>query len=259
MEEGCSAKKKSCRRSSFTPGRSLFTHISKVALSQDIDATLPAELRLADLTKKCVTYTLDVLAKEISSFNKDIQDEVETQMITEINSLTNENTFYDLCHKQRYTENPENVEINKTVAQFESVIKKLNNESKLWEDLKIKTKKMVEESEVKDVKKMIMYDGFPHQILNNAESYMPTTQTDHNSIRKTCLESLLRANTSINSLEITHRLLSNAAMEVHSQLTDLQSNFIKYPTENTLTPRGLLTRMPIVKLDDTGPDNTFQS
>lgn len=258
-------KKKSCRRSSFTPGRTLFPKVAKVALYQDIDLSLPAELRLAELTKKCVMYSLDVLSKEMSSFNDhDIREEVETSLITKINSLTNENAFYDLCHKKRYTENPANKEVNNTLAHFEMIMKKLNKESNLWEKLKNKTKKMVEDSELKDVKKMIMFEDLPEQILNSSASYMPDTKVDHNSIRKACLESLLQANCSMNALQITHNLLSDTAKKLHSQLVDTQSNLIKH--ENTdvritanETPRRLLRQMPVGSPGNTDEKIVHQS
>ncbi|XP_014774557.1 uncharacterized protein LOC106872179 [Octopus bimaculoides] len=243
--------KKKARRSSFTPGRAKQFQDNKLDITCDIKGSLSTDLQLSELAKKCMKHAFNILKNEIPTLeNSNICDEVEAALLKKINAMTEENVFHKLYHKERCSLNPLSKQLDSTINEYKSHINTVEEESRCWDELKHKTRKMVTDAELRDVIKLKNYKDLPEAVLETSENYLPAVEFERKKIQETINQSLKTADISVNYLQTVSSILQESAKTVHSQAEALQLLYAKneskmLPNSMKDTPHKLLQRIPV--------------
>ncbi|XP_046333127.1 uncharacterized protein LOC124115983 [Haliotis rufescens] len=133
-------KTKTKRRSSFTANRvSLLSRDVSSAkdLHRMVEKELSKEDRLAKLTRLCLQYTVDTLAKEFKGedwFDK-FRVSAEEGGSEVISRLQDEDLFEHACSRKQQLPNPLNEDFNANIAAIEHNMNRLEEESVRWDAL----------------------------------------------------------------------------------------------------------------------------
>ncbi|GAB1602336.1 uncharacterized protein LOC115230613 [Argonauta hians] len=241
-------QKKKKRRSSFTPGRAKQFQNDNFGITCEIKADLSPDLKLAELVKTCCKHAFDILQEEISPLQNLNMTSIESDVLSEIDAMTDENVFYDLYHKQSCPLNPLSQQLDSTISKYKSFINNLGDESTCWDEMKQKTRKMASDAELQNVKKLKNYEDLPEAVLNASEKYLPSIEFDLTQCQEIVNQSLMNADVAVDYFKNACNILQVSAKDVQLQAEALQLLYAKneYSTLTSSmqdTPRKLLSRV----------------
>lgn len=234
------------RRSSFSAGRLKLQQSGVFGgdLHQSIDMNRLQEERLALLTKACLQYALEKAEEEITDIEDfpSLRKELEEAGLRRIAEMEQTGDFKKASENRSCLPNPVNLEMDQTIIEMETRIKRLEEMMVTWEEY---IKKLDEETEEFQKKSRIISEAeIPPHICRLSEQYM-APKLDYTAMVSDLDTDMMASKFHINKYCLTTKALLQAT-QTATHLLDrrIQRDAEKFRGTTSLeTPRRLIQQI----------------